>query len=56
MSKEDLQKRLDATIKLIAQTESAYQQMLGRKFCLEELLIETEKGKKDEKEATGTVS
>ena len=56
MNKEDLQKRLEATIKLIEQTESAYQQMLGRKFCLEELLSETEKGKKDEKEVTRAVS
>ena len=48
MNREELQKRLNATMLLISQTESAYQQMLGRRYCLEELLVEVDEGEKNE--------
>ena len=56
MNKKIVQERLNETGVALEQTKSAYQQLLGRKQCLEELLAETEKEEKDEKETSGTVS
>lgn len=48
MSKESLQKRLDNTDRQIKQVQNVYQQLLGRKQILQELLKEQEENNKKE--------